>query len=212
MKSIGIYGKLPAHRDYVLLNLPESVEATLYDWLGPLLSEAQATLGYEAWLSAYLNASPCGYAIAFQRPEPMMYIGVMTSSVDAVGRYFPLLSGVQLTGENALVNFNPRAMQNVLNALVDQQVNALHQRQSIEVHYQSVVALLSKDLLTPWQDSSLAHLPMSAQSNDSIPLLEGVQSYWWALDQPSLEIMCMGLPSADFYQSLLALESAIHDG
>jgi len=211
MKSIGIYGKLPAHRDYVLLNLPESVEATLYDWLGPLLSEVQATMGYEQWLNAYLNASPCGYAIAFKQPEPMTYIGVMISSVDAVGRYFPLLSGVLLRDEKSLAYFNPMGMQDLLNSLVDEQVNALHQQQSIETLYQSMVALLSNHSLTPWHEKPLTHLPTSAQSNDVIPLHGVVQSYWWALDQPSLEVMCAGLPSADFYQSLLDQEPATHD-
>jgi len=87
----GFYGKLPMRGDFVTRGLPPGFVTPWDDWLQRCLSFAQAELG-EAWLDLYLNCPIWRFAIGAEACGPDAAIGVMIPSVDAVGRYFPLIA------------------------------------------------------------------------------------------------------------------------
>ena len=84
----GLYGKLPAKRDFVAANAPRRFLEMWEPWLQASVATSRQTLG-EAWLAAY-NSAPiwrfwlggglCGEAV----------LGAFMASIDGVGRSFPL--------------------------------------------------------------------------------------------------------------------------
>jgi len=86
--AVGVFGKLPARRDFVQNGLPNGLMALIDPWLQKAVAESRRALG-EGWLDAYL-AAPIwrfwlGAGVAGQT-----VLGALMPSVDGVGRYFPL--------------------------------------------------------------------------------------------------------------------------
>jgi type VI secretion system protein ImpM len=88
MGGAGLYGKLPAKRDFVAFNTPRAFLEVWEPWLQMGVATSRQLLA-EAWRDAYLSApiwrfwlgaSFCGEAA----------LGAFMPSIDGVGRYFPL--------------------------------------------------------------------------------------------------------------------------
>jgi type VI secretion system protein ImpM len=86
--AAGLYGKLPAKRDFVAANAPRRFLEMWEPWLQASVATSRQTLG-ENWLPAYnsapiwrfwLGAGICGEAV----------LGAFMPSIDGVGRSFPL--------------------------------------------------------------------------------------------------------------------------
>jgi type VI secretion system protein ImpM len=84
----GLYGKLPAKRDFVAANVSRRLLEVWEPWLQASVATSRQTLG-EGWRDAYnsapiwrfwLGASFCGEAV----------LGAYMASIDGVGRCFPL--------------------------------------------------------------------------------------------------------------------------
>jgi type VI secretion system protein ImpM len=83
-----LYGKLPARRDFVAVGAPREFLNAWEPWLQSAISSSRHELGKEwqaAFLAApiwrfWLGADICGRSV----------IGAFMSSLDGVGRYFPL--------------------------------------------------------------------------------------------------------------------------
>jgi type VI secretion system protein ImpM len=84
----GLFGKLPAKRDFVALSAPREFLKVWETWLQAAISGSRVTLA-EDWREAFLRApiwrfwlgaDVCGVTVA----------GAFMPSVDGVGRYFPL--------------------------------------------------------------------------------------------------------------------------
>jgi type VI secretion system protein ImpM len=84
----GLYGKLPAKRDFIAIRAPRDFLNAWEPWLQGGVSASRTKLG-EQWQSAFLTApiwrfwlgaDICGHSV----------IGAFMSSLDGVGRYFPL--------------------------------------------------------------------------------------------------------------------------
>lgn len=97
--ATGLFGKLPAHGDFVRRGLPDSFVTPWDAWLQDGIAEAREALGVgfpEAWAAApawcfRLPAGACG-------PDPVA--GVLVPSEDMVGRLFPVtLACVLAPGE-----------------------------------------------------------------------------------------------------------------
>jgi type VI secretion system protein ImpM len=87
--ATGIFGKLPAHGDFVRRALPDSFVGPWDEWLQAGIAEAREALGdtfAAAWAAApawcfHLPAGACG---------PDAVAGLLMPSEDLVGRLFPL--------------------------------------------------------------------------------------------------------------------------
>jgi type VI secretion system protein ImpM len=84
----GLYGKLPAKRDFIAIGAPREFLTVWEPWLQGAVVASRNQLG-EAWQQAFLTApiwrfwlgaDICGNSV----------IGAFMSSLDGVGRYFPL--------------------------------------------------------------------------------------------------------------------------
>lgn len=84
----GLYGKLPAKRDFIAIGIPRGVLTAWEPWLQGGLSASRASLG-EGWRDAFLRAPIwrfwLGAGIAGEA-----VLGAFMPSVDGIGRYFPL--------------------------------------------------------------------------------------------------------------------------
>jgi type VI secretion system protein ImpM len=85
----GLFGKLPARRDFVARDLPQRFLDGFEPWLQAALAQSRETLG-AAWLDHYLAAPIWRFWLS----APVFGIaaqGALMPSVDGIGRYFPLL-------------------------------------------------------------------------------------------------------------------------
>lgn len=82
---IGLFGKLPAHGDFVRRGLPGTVVAGLDDWL-------QTEFGRAAQPSMAIAAMPPVRFASTTLLDGYQAVGVMVASTDRVGRDFPLVA------------------------------------------------------------------------------------------------------------------------
>lgn len=86
----GLFGKLPQKRDFISFGIPQDVLNPLETWLQSAIAASRAELGRD-WERLYLVAPIWRFWIG-----PAIFgrgcAGAIMSSVDGVGRYFPLLA------------------------------------------------------------------------------------------------------------------------
>ena len=89
MDTTGFFGKLPSHGDFVSRRLSRDFLDVWDAWLQRCIAESKATLG-ENWLNVYLTSPIWRFAMTPGACGDEAHVGVLTPSVDRVGRYFPL--------------------------------------------------------------------------------------------------------------------------
>jgi type VI secretion system protein ImpM len=85
----GLFGKLPAHGDFVRRALPRSFVTPWDAWLSQGIAAAREALG-EEWDAAWEAAPIWRFRLAPGVCGPDAAVGVVATSVDTVGRRFPL--------------------------------------------------------------------------------------------------------------------------
>jgi len=85
----GLFGKLPAHGDFVRRVLPRSFIAPWDAWLSEGMAAARDRLG-DAWEEAWEAAPPWRFRLSPGACGPDAAFGVLVTSADTVGRLFPL--------------------------------------------------------------------------------------------------------------------------
>ncbi len=91
--TTGLFGKLPAHGDFVRRGLPRGFVAAWDDWLSAGIAASRDGLGPEgeaAWQAAWEAAPAWRFRLAPGACGPDAAVGVMVTSADTVGRRFPL--------------------------------------------------------------------------------------------------------------------------
>jgi type VI secretion system protein ImpM len=86
----GWFGKLPALGDFAHRRGNDRFNAMLDAWLQRALTASRAQL-QDGWAHAYLGAPLWNFAFFPGVCGEELYAGVLMSSVDRVGRYFPLM-------------------------------------------------------------------------------------------------------------------------
>jgi type VI secretion system protein ImpM len=86
--SCGLFGKLPAKRDFIALNVPSGFLGVYEKWLQGGLTASRLELG-NRWQEAYLNAPIWRFWLGGGHGGQTV-AGAFMPSVDGVGRYFPL--------------------------------------------------------------------------------------------------------------------------
>lgn len=84
----GLYGKLPAKRDFIAVSTPREFLAAWEPWLQGGISASRVKLG-PAWQEAYLRAPIWRFWLGAEICGAPV-LGAIMPSVDGVGRYFPL--------------------------------------------------------------------------------------------------------------------------
>jgi type VI secretion system protein ImpM len=85
----GLYGKLPAKRDFVSRGLGRDLLGGLEPWLQAAVADSRDAFG-TAWRDHFL-AAPIWRFLIGPDVAGVAALGAITPSVDGVGRYFPLL-------------------------------------------------------------------------------------------------------------------------
>lgn len=94
MSGAAIFGKLPAHGDFVARGLAPELRDSLDNWLAASLADGRDTLG-ERFEDAFDTAPPWRFA----HPEGDGWIaGAIAPSVDGVGRRYPVLAQRSVAG------------------------------------------------------------------------------------------------------------------
>lgn len=86
--TIGLFGKLPAHGDFVQRNLPANFINTWDEWLQHFISGTKEQLG-DTWLDVYLTSPLWRFVFSSGVIDENNWAGIMIPSVDRVGRYYP---------------------------------------------------------------------------------------------------------------------------
>jgi type VI secretion system protein ImpM len=85
---VGLFGKLPAHGDFIYRDLPSHFMSAWDAWLQGFVAGSQQQLG-EAWLDVYLTSPIWRFVISDGVVDGHTWLGIVLPSVDRVGRYFP---------------------------------------------------------------------------------------------------------------------------
>lgn len=86
--NAGLYGKLPAKRDFVAFNTPRAFLGVWEPWLQAGVAISRQILG-ERWREAYLSAPIWRFWLGADFCGESV-LGAFMPSIDGVGRYFPL--------------------------------------------------------------------------------------------------------------------------
>jgi type VI secretion system protein ImpM len=87
--TVGYFGKLPCRGDFLRRRVPDEFVAFWDEWLQQCLTQSREQLG-DGWLDAYLAGPIWRFVLAEGVCGSGAYAGVLTPSVDRVGRCFPL--------------------------------------------------------------------------------------------------------------------------
>ena len=85
----GLFGKIPAHGDFVRRHLPRSFVGPWDDWLSAGIAAAQDALG-DDWAAAWDTAPAWRFRLAPGVCGPDAAVGAMLPSADMVGRRFAI--------------------------------------------------------------------------------------------------------------------------
>lgn len=87
-ETIGVFGKLPAHGDFVQRNLPAGFINVWDEWLQYFVSGTKEQLT-DDWLDIYLTSPLWRFVLSEGVIDGNNWAGIMIPSVDRVGRYYP---------------------------------------------------------------------------------------------------------------------------
>lgn len=87
-EKIGLFGKLPAHGDFVQRNLPAGFINVWDEWLQHFVAGTKEQLG-DNWLDVYLTSPLWRFIFSAGVIDENNWAGIMIPSVDRVGRYYP---------------------------------------------------------------------------------------------------------------------------
>lgn len=94
--TVGLYGKLPAHGDFIYRNLPSNFINAWDAWLQSFVGSSQEQIG-EHWLDVYLTSPIWRFVLSDGVIDSNQWAGIVLPSVDRVGRYFPFSIAARLT-------------------------------------------------------------------------------------------------------------------
>jgi type VI secretion system protein ImpM len=87
--SVGFFGKLPSHGDFLERRVNDAFREAWDDWLQRSIAQSQRVLGAQ-WLDCYLTSPLWRFFLSEGIAGAASFAGVLMPSVDRVGRYFPL--------------------------------------------------------------------------------------------------------------------------
>lgn len=143
----GVFGKLPAHGDFIYRNLPSHFINAWDAWLQGFIANSQQELG-EHWLDTYLTSPIWRFAFSDGIIDDSHWVGILLPSVDRVGRYFPFSVAARVqTPTNAFALIEQEQW---LNEIEELALSALHGQLRLDDLVDALAALkLSAPRATP---------------------------------------------------------------
>lgn len=219
-RTMGIYGKLPAHGDFIERNVPRRFLDIWDDWLQRCLANSQDAAG-EEWLESYLTSPVWYFSLGHGVIDANPWIGIIVPSVDAVGRYFPLSIIVRLEPDDdphfTLVNNSQ-----YFDELADDVINAMQHGLTIEElwpslqrkenqHFESAKLAsrhLSHSNATLCQiEASDPQQSLAILSYAHTRLAHPCSSLWYCKPSAGVPSTCItlpGLPPADYFWPMIS--------
>ncbi|MGL4291176.1 MAG: type VI secretion system-associated protein TagF [Phreatobacter sp.] len=215
--SYGVFGKLPAKRDFVAIDLPSSVLRPWETWLQGAIAETRQSLGAD-WNVAFVKAPIwrfwCGSSVL-----GTSLVGALMPSVDGVGRYFPLTVLAPAPPEH---RFAPPSRDNrtaALEALEDLMLTALEPDCDFDAFLADLRAIEPPEALAspappaPGETffgggpeaTSLGDRLIDAQHKAEVAAVEAM-SVWWTVGGEGFAPMALnarGLPSSVTFAAML---------
>jgi type VI secretion system protein ImpM len=226
--SPGWFGKFPAMGDFAYRRLDPAFTSAWENWLKEALFTSRARLG-EQWQGAYLAAPIWNFALFPGVVGNVGWAGALMSSVDSVGRYFPLMVCGQVQYPRALLaevrgggKWYAR-LQQVMMAVLSPQATLDGFEQALEtcpfpLHAGSLESSGSElsDLLAQASHGHVGTGLLAAPIGGALSLLEiemtlgrfAGLSLWWA-PLPSghtKAMMCQGMPRPEQYIQMLLVD------
>lgn len=135
----GLFGKLPAHGDFIHRNLASDVMNSWDEWLQHFIASSREQMGAE-WLNIYLTSPVWRFVFSSGVLDNNNWSGMLVPSVDRVGRYFPFTVLTKLPANINPLEFLPLNgswFDQVENILID----ALETETTVDEIMQSIESL-----------------------------------------------------------------------
>lgn len=207
----GLFGKVPAHGDFISRQLPGDFLKVWDEWLQCVVAGSKERLG-DSWLDIYLTSPIWRFALRPGVVDGNAWAGVLVPSVDSVGRYFPLTLAVQIPAHTdifSLLSESPEwyaQLEAVALAALHEQQNAdsllmaLENTQAAGVTTQVRFGVTGSQVCLGNKNSLFSSM-LNQSHRDSVPF-----SLWCAGENenmPATSLFASGLPSPDEYVSML---------
>lgn len=98
----GWYGKMPALGDFAARRLPHEFVKPWDQWLQNALSTSKTLLA-DRWVAVYMSSPVWRFALLPGVLDHRIWAGVLTPSVDKVGRHFPLTIALPLVASASML-------------------------------------------------------------------------------------------------------------
>jgi type VI secretion system protein ImpM len=225
--SPGWFGKFPALGDFASRRLDTPYTNAWEAWLKEALFTTRAQLGNE-WQAAYLGAPIWNFALFPGVVGSSAWAGSLMSSVDAVGRYFPLLVCAQVHYPRALLAeirsgghwYN--RIQQVMVSVLSPQATLSGFEQALEICpfplHANALESSGSELSEALTQASYGHVgvaQIATSIGKALSLLEversltqfASHSLWWAPQQSghTKSMLCEGMPRPEVYSQMLVV-------
>lgn len=204
--TVGLFGKLPAKRDYIEHSVDRAVMKKWDPWLQQAVSASRDQLGRE-WLELYLQAPIWRFWLGADICGKQV-LGALMPSVDGVGRYFPL--SLIWSGDDVIAPPEDDEQSDWYSAAEEILLGALGEA----VRYESLLAAL--ELLPPLRtgpagqddDATVPGLFRSLRRDRMADFYAG-QSCWWVASHDDgatapKAFMRHGLPAPSDYSTMIS--------
>ncbi|MES2356137.1 MAG: type VI secretion system-associated protein TagF [Pseudomonadota bacterium] len=185
--TAGWYGKIPALGDFASRRISRQFIVEWDAWLQHGIAASRASLGQD-WLDAYLHSPIWRFALLPGVIGPTAWAGLLMSSVDKVGRHFPLTIAVALD-EQLGATATTEAAQRWYAALENVALSTLNINFSLEQ-----------------LESALTELPFPTSNvpSSDLPLTSAYgKSLWWTNTENAAFCHFSGLPPQGQFANLL---------
>jgi type VI secretion system protein ImpM len=220
--AAGFFGKLPSRGDFVSRNLPPGFVRAWDAWASASLAEGRRSLG-ESFLHRYLLAPVWRFALSPGIAGGNGWIGVLATSVDSVGRCFPLAiatelpDGVALTRLTGEVSRPLADLSRLVLRMIDGRVSLEDASEEIRLIAADVVSdavvpirreTIGADQVVGWATRGAPHASIAVRLTMTAKVIEpGARSVWWHDGwggAPAETIVFAGLPEPASFPWLLA--------
>jgi len=220
----GIYGKLPAHGDFISRNLPQNFIDIWDEWLQCVLAGSRDMLR-EEWLELYLTSPIWRFTLSPGVIDGQAWAGILVPSVDSVGRYFPLTLTVAVPARENLYSLISES-DSWFAELESIAIAGLQEQQNVDYLYSGLEGLAipvstyqcsktangslvssgsSPSGSSPSGNSATGFAAMMSMANENV----GSASVWAAPGNENMSATCFvasGLPVPDEYTCMLTGE------